>query len=158
MIRITTSIKPKGRKQYASCFSQHQILKTQERIIHEEQCYQINQFILASANSYRNFHMLFIYCVLYFPLCTFSLYFPCLALLLLFFFFFWIALESRCCQSSDFSLFHKSPTIGQLNVQAVTAENEEQYTLSTTIYIAFQICCYFFKVFLEKAVLKRYTN
>ena len=41
MIRITTSIKPKGRKQCTCCSSQHQILKTQERINHDEYCYQI---------------------------------------------------------------------------------------------------------------------
>ena len=33
--------------------------------------------------------------------------------------------------------------MGQLNVQAVTAENEEQYTLSNMIYIAFQNSYFF---------------
>ena len=48
-----------------------------------------------------------------------------------------IALESRCCLF-DSSLFRKRSIMGQLNVHAAAAENEEQHTLSNIIYIAFQ--------------------
>ena len=37
--------------------------------------------------------------------------------------------------------------MGQLNVQAVTAENQEQYTLSNIMYIAFQNSYYFLRSF-----------
>ena len=56
---------------------QHQILKAQKSLNHDEYCYHIKQFILTSANSYCNFHILSIYYVLYFPLGTSTLYFPC---------------------------------------------------------------------------------
>ena len=46
-----------------------------------------------------------------------------------------IALESR--YSSNSSLFRKRSIIGQLNIPAATAENEEQYTFSEIIYIGF---------------------
>ena len=36
----------------------------------------------------------------------------------------------------------------QLNLQGATAENEEQYTLSNIIYIAYQIHTIFIEVFL----------
>ena len=55
---------------------QHQILKAQKSLNHDEYCYHIKQFILTSANSYCNFYVLFIYCVLCFPLGTSTLYFP----------------------------------------------------------------------------------
>ena len=41
-------------------------------------CYHASQFILALTNSYCNFHILFIYYVLYISLCASTLYFPCL--------------------------------------------------------------------------------
>ena len=69
-------IKPKGRKQYICYFLQYQILKAQKLINHYEYSYHVKQFILASANSYCNFYILFIYYVLYFPLWTSTLYFP----------------------------------------------------------------------------------
>ena len=43
---------------------QHQILKAQKILDHDEYCYHIKQFILTSANSYCNFHILFMYYVL----------------------------------------------------------------------------------------------
>ena len=39
---------------------------------------------------------------------------------------------------SNSSLFHETLIIGQLNVPAATAENEEQYNFSNIIYIGFQ--------------------
>ena len=49
------------------------------------------------------------------------------------------------------------PSISQSNVQAVKAENEEQYTLSNMTYIKFPSCCFFFfKVYFEAP--KMYTN
>ena len=44
----------------------------------------------------------------------------------------------------DFFLTKDEPSISQSNVQAVKAENEEQYTLSNMIYIKFPNCCFFF--------------
>ena len=41
------------------------------------------------------------------------------------------------------------PSITQSNLQAATAENEEQYTLSNIIYIKLQNCCFFFEVYFE---------
>ena len=40
--------------------------------------------------------------------------------------------------SSDSSFYRKRSIKSQLNVQAATAENREQYTLSNIMYIAFQ--------------------
>ena len=51
---------------------QHQILKAQKSLNHDEYCYHIKQFILTSANSYYAH-------VLYFRLETSTLYFPCLS-------------------------------------------------------------------------------
>ena len=59
-------------------------------------------------------------------------------------------LKAGTVHSSDLSLSHKSLIIGQSNIPAATAENEEQYTLSNIIYIAFQILTLFFEVFLDK--------
>ena len=117
--------------QYIYCFLQYQLLKVQKRINQDEYCYHVKQFILVSANSYCNFHVIFKYYTLDFhcelPHCIFHV---SLSFLL-------IALENRCCPFSDSSLFRKRSIIGQLNVQA---ESEEQYTLSNIIYIAFQNC------------------
>ena len=55
---------------------QHQILKAQKSLNHDEYCYHIKQFILTSANSYCNFDTLSIYYALYFSLGTSTLYFP----------------------------------------------------------------------------------
>ena len=45
------------------------------------------------------------------------------------------------------------------NVQAATAKNEEQYTLSNMIYIKLQNCCVsFFGVYFEGGTPKLYTN
>ena len=58
---------------------QHQILRSKKSINHDEYCYHVKQFILTSANSYCNFHILFMYYVLYFPLsnsyCNFHILF-----------------------------------------------------------------------------------
>ena len=42
------------------------------------------------------------------------------------FLFYWSHLEADAVHLSDSSLFRKSSIIAQLNVQAVTAENQEQ--------------------------------
>ena len=68
MTKTVTLIKPKGRKQCICCFLQYQILTVQKHINHDEYWYHVKQFTLVSANSYRNFHILFLYYVLYFPL------------------------------------------------------------------------------------------
>ena len=87
------------------------------------------QFILTSAKSYCNFHML----------CTIlsTANFHAVPPMFLFLFS-WSHLKAGGVYSSDWSLFRKRSIMGQLNVPAAAAENEEQYTLSNTIYIAFQ--------------------
>ena len=75
---------------------------------------------------------LFLTYLLYFPLCTPHYTFHVSLL------FYWSHLTVGTVPSSDSSLFRKSSTIGQLNVHAAAAENEEQYTLSNILYIAFQ--------------------
>ena len=102
---------------------QHQNLKAQKSLNHDEYCYHIKQFVLTSAKSYCNFHILFIYYVLYFPLGTSTLNFPCFS-------FFFIdrtwKLKADAVHLSDSSLFRKRSIIGQLNVRAATAEYQEQ--------------------------------
>ena len=46
-------------------------------------------------------------------------------------------LKAGAIHASDSSLIRKMLIIGKLQVQAATAENEGQYTLSNIIYIAF---------------------
>ena len=43
----------------------------------------------------------------------------------------------------NFVFIKDLPAVSQSNVQAVTAENEEQHTLSNIIYIKFNNCCSF---------------
>ena len=58
-------------------------------------------------------------------------------------FFYCLHLKTGAFQSGISSWFRKRSTIGQLNVHAAKAENEEQYTLNNIIYIAFQNCFFF---------------
>ena len=69
----------------------------------------------------------------YFPLCTLTIYFPCLPFLS-------IVLQRKRSQPIDSSFFRKSLAIRQLNIQAATTENDEQCTLSNAMYINFQNC------------------
>ena len=73
-------------------------LKSTKRMNQDEYCYHVKQIILASANSYFNFHILVVCYVLYFPLRDFTLYFSCRP------FFFLIALENRYCPFKQFIL------------------------------------------------------
>ena len=104
----------------------------------------LKQLILASANSYCKFHIFVIYNVLYFSLWTSTLYFLCFPfffidrLSMFSFPFCWSHLKAETAHSVNSSLFRKRWNIGQLNVTAETADNEEQYTLSKIIYIEFQ--------------------
>ena len=50
------------------------------------------------------------------------------------------------------------PLVSQTNAQAVTAENEEQYTLSNIIYIKFQTCCLFSLSSILREVLLKCTQ
>ena len=72
-------------------------------------------------------------------LCTilFTVYFYTIFSMFLFLFH-WSHLKAGAIPSSDSYLFRKRSTIGQLNVQAATAKNEQQYTLSNRLCIAFQ--------------------
>ena len=125
MANIITFLKPNGRKQYICSFLQYQILKAQKHVNQDEYCHHVKQFILASANLHCNFHF-FSYTMYYtfhceLPHCTFLV---SLSFLL-------IARESRyTVHSSNSSSLRKSSIIGQLNVPAAAAENEEQYTFS----------------------------
>ena len=82
---------------------QHQILKAKKR--HGEYCYHIKQFILTSANPYYNFHILFIYYILYFPLGTCTLFFHVSLSFLL------IALESMQSISVIYTYFVKGQSL-----------------------------------------------
>ena len=98
--------------------------------------------ILESTNSYRNsiffsytmyytFHCVLLHCISHVSLS-----------------FLLIALESMYYPSSISFLFRKRSTIGHLNVQFATVENEEQYILSIILYITFQNCFSFLWSFL----------
>ena len=63
------------------------------------------------------------------------------------FLFYWSNLKAGAAHLSDSSLFRKRSIVGQLNVQAATTENQEQYTLSNIIHTLF------FEVFLDKPLL-----
>ena len=105
---------------------QHQILRAQKSLNHDEYCYHIKQFILTSANSYCNFHILFTYYVLYFPLansyCNFhilfiyyALHFPLGTSTLNFHvsvFLYWSHLKADAVHLSDSSLFRTRSIIG----------------------------------------------
>ena len=52
-------------------------LKSTKHMNQDEYCYHVKQIILASANSYFNFHILVVYYVPYFPLRDSTLYFSC---------------------------------------------------------------------------------
>ena len=90
----------------------------------------VNQFIVESASLYCNFHISYIYHILYFPLCTSTLYFP------YFSFFLLMALESRCRPIKRFILVSKK--FDHRSVKRTTAKNRERYTLSNIVHIAFQ--------------------
>ena len=66
--------------------------------------------------------------------------------------------HSKAINSSLFLLkiYHRS--VNQSNVQAVTVENEEEYTLSNIIYIKFQNCCLFCLRPIMKEVLQKCTQ
>ena len=57
--------------------------------------------------------------------------------------------------SNNLSLFRKNSSIGQLNVQVATAENEEHTSWVTYYTLHFKIVTLFFQVFFEADVLKR---
>ena len=67
----------------------------------------------------------------------FTVYFYTILSMFLFLFH-WSHLKAGAVPSSDSYLFRKRSTISQLNVQAATAKNEQQYTLSNRLCIAFQ--------------------
>ena len=55
------------------------------------------------------------------------------------FLFYWSHFKAGVVHSSDSSLFRKMSIIGQLQVQAARAENEEQYTLSKQVFFDKQV-------------------
>ena len=119
-------------------------LKSAETYKSRQVLLSLKQFILASANSYCKFHIFLIYNVLYFSLWTSTPYFLCFPfffidrLSMFSFPFCWSHLKAETAHLVNSSLFRKRSIIGQLNVTAETADNEEQYTLSKIIYIEFQ--------------------
>ena len=121
---------------------QHQILKAQKCLNHDEYCYHIKQFILTSANSYCDFHILFIYYVLYLPLETSTLYFPC------FFLFYWSHLKADTVHLSDLSLFCKRSIIGQLTYKLQQLKIKSNAPFINIMYIAFQNSYSFLRSFL----------
>ena len=140
MAKIITFLKPKGRKQYICCFLQYQILKAKKHVNHDDYCYHVKQFILASA-THIVISIFFSYTMYYtfhceLPHCTFHVSL----------FFYLSHLNAGTVHSSNSSLFRKRSIIGQLNVSAATTENEEQYTFSNIIYIEFQSSYSFFSL------------
>ena len=140
MTKTVTLIKPKGRKQCICCFLQYQILTVQKHINHDEYWYHVKQFTLVSANSYRNFHILFLYYVLYFPSWTSTLYFSCFP-----FFFIDCTWKQVYCPFKQFILVS-----WKIHHQSVKHswkwKAKEQNTFSNIIYIAFQNSYSFFEV------------
>ena len=66
------------------------------------------------------------------------------------FLFYWSHLKVCTVHSSNSSLFCKRSIIGQLNILAATAANEEQYTYNNRIYIGFQNSYSVCEVFFDK--------
>ena len=66
------------------------------------------------------------------------------------FLFYGLHLKADTAHASNSSLFRKSSIIGQLNMPAATAENEERYSFSNIIYIRFQNSYSFFEVFFDQ--------
>ena len=62
------------------------------------------------------------YHAMYFPLCTFTLYFPCLP------FFFIDHAWKQVLLIKRFIFVERQRSVGQLNAQDAAVENEEQYT------------------------------
>ena len=88
-------------------------------------------------------------------MCTFTQYF------LHFTFFVIDRTRKQILLIKRFTVFFKDrPSLSQSNVEAVSAENEEQYTLSNIIHIKFQKCYLFsLRSALKKLLLKcRQTN
>ena len=56
----------------------------------------------------------------------------------------------------NFVFIKVPPSVSQTNAQAVTGENEEQYTLSNIIYI--KLLPFFFEFYFEGGAPKMYTN
>ena len=117
----------------------------------------LKQFILTPANSYCKLDIFVIYNVLYFSLWTSTLYFLCFPLFFIDWFsmfpfpFCWSHLKADTAHSVNSSLFRKRSIIGQLNVTAETADNEESNTPWVTLYtLNFKVFTLFFEVFFDK--------
>ena len=100
----------------------HQILKAQKSLNHEEYYYHTKQFIIISAHSYCNIHYPYTFHVLCIILSIINFH---TVLFMFLFLFDWLHLKVDAIHLSDSSLFRKRSIKGHLNVQAVTAENEE---------------------------------
>ena len=82
---------------------------------------------------------------LYFPYCfhvlfavLFAVYFKTVLSMFSFFCYWSHSKASVVNQTIQLCCYYYRPSIGQSNVQAVTAENEKQYTLSNIIQIKFE--------------------
>ena len=123
--------KTKGSKHYVCCFLQYQ---------DEYKSYKLERVLLSRKTVYSGISKF----ILQFPnffhiLCTiFSIVNFNTVLSMFPFLFHWLHIKVGAVHSSDWSLFRKRSIIDLLNIQAATAENEEQYTLSNIVYIAFQ--------------------
>ena len=120
-MKIKTFIKKEWRKQYI-CW--------QKRINHDKYWYHVKQFFLASA---CNFHILLIYYV--YTILSIGNFHTVLSMFP--FLFYWSHLKTGV-HSCNSSLFRKMSIIGQSNVPARTAKNDEQYFLNKITYIGFQ--------------------
>ena len=95
--------------------------------------------------------------ILYFPCCfnvpatvLFIVYLRTVISMFRFFCYLWHSKAKAVNQAIQLFFIKDLPSVTQSNVQAVTAENEEQHTLSNIIYIKFQNCCFFSLRFILK--------
>ena len=113
---------------------QHQILKAQKSLNHDKYCYHI---LFWHQQTHIVISIYFSYIIL-----SIGNFHAVLSMFL--FLYYWSHLKADAFHLSDSSLFRKKSIIGQLNVQAATAENQEKYIfLSNIMYIAFQNSCSF---------------
>ena len=111
-------------------FFTNQILKAQKHINYRTYCHHVKQFIQQTQT--HNVMYLFSSCSILFILNF------CIVLFMFLFLFYSSHLKVCTVHSSNSFLFCERSIIGQLNIPAATAENEEQYTYSNIIYIGFQ--------------------
>ena len=128
--------KIKYNKKHMSYFLRQKTLKLQESINADKQNDPVNQFILASASSYCGFYIPLVDHAPFFFIAYFHTPFSMFLFLFHRFMGFHDRLQSKPVAANQMIqyCYCSSSTVGQLNVQAATAEKNEQYNLSNIIY------------------------